>query len=171
MVLKKGGILFAPNDCLRGKNVVILNYLKDFLEVMNILRENRKYQIGDLSFNTSIKHRHPVETFGIIFNFNGKKISFLVDTNYFPELIESYKNSYILILNVVRYKPHKSSKVMHLSIHDAKEIISKIRPEKTILTHFGWSMIRAKPWEVAERLTSELGVEVIAASDGMSLEF
>ncbi|MBA7637448.1 Ribonuclease BN [subsurface metagenome] len=169
--LKKGGILFAPKDCLFGINAVILNYLRDFLEDIKILEENKKYQIGDLTFNTSIKHRHPVETFGIIFNFNGKKISFLVDTNYFPELIESYKNSYILILNVVRYKPHKSSKVMHLSIHDAKEIISKIRPEKTILTHFGWSMIRAKPWEVAERLTSELGVEVIAASDGMSLEF
>lgn len=169
--LKKGGTLFAPKDCLFGRNAVILNYLRDFLEDIKILEENKKYQIGDLTFNTSIKHRHPVETYGIIFDFNGKKISFLVDTNYFPELIESYKNSYILILNVVRYKPHKSSKVMHLSIRDAKEIISKIRPEKTILTHFGWSMIRAKPWEVAERLTSELGVEVIAASDGMSLEF
>lgn len=169
--LKKGGTLFAPKDCLFGRNAVILNYLRDFLEDIKILEENKKYQIGDLTFNTSIKHRHPVETYGIIFDFNGKKISFLVDTNYFPELIESYKNSYILVINVVRYKPHKSSKVMHLSIRDAKEIISKIRPEKTILTHFGWSMIRAKPWEVAERLTSELGVEVIAASDGMSLEF
>lgn len=168
--LKKRGILYAPKDCLRGKNAVILNYLKDFLEVINILRENKKYKIGDLTFNTSIKHRHPVETYGLIFDFDGKKISFLVDTEYFPELIESYKNSYILVINVVRYKPHKSSKVMHLSIRDAKEIISKIRPEKTILTHFGWSMIRAKPWEVALRLSSELKLDVRAASDGMSIE-
>jgi len=169
--LKKGGTLFAPNDCLFGRNAVILNYLRDFLEDIKILEENKKYQIGDLTFNTSIKHRHPVETYGIIFDFNGKKISFLVDTEYFPELIENYKDSYILVINLVRYQPHKSGKVMHLSIDNAKELIRRVKPEKTILTHFGWSMIRAKPWEVAERLTSELGVEVIAASDGMSLEF
>jgi len=31
-------------------------------------------------------------------------------------------------------------------------------------------MLRAKPWELAKDLTRELGVEVIAASDGMRLE-
>ncbi len=168
--IKKRGILFAPISCLEGENRVILNYLKDLLENIIILEENKKYNIGELSFNTSIKHKHPVETYGIIFNLNGKKISFMVDTEYFPELIKSYKDSYILVLNVVRYKPHKSGKVMHLSISDAKEIIRKIKPDRVILTHFGMSMLRAKPWEVAERLTSELGVEVRAASDGMKVE-
>lgn len=167
---KKRGILYSPKDCLFGRNAVILNYLRDFLEDIKILEENKKYQIGNFTFNTSIKHRHPVETYGVIFDFNGKKISFLVDTEYFPELIENYKDSYILVINLVRYQPHKSSKVMHLSIRDAKEIISKIRPEKTILTHFGWSMLRAKPWEVALRLSSELKLNVRAASDGMKIE-
>jgi phosphoribosyl 1,2-cyclic phosphodiesterase len=59
---------------------------------------------------------------------------------------------------------------MHLSIDNAKELIRKIQPEKTILTHFGMSMLRAKPWEVSERLTKELKMEVIAASDGMKIE-
>jgi len=31
-------------------------------------------------------------------------------------------------------------------------------------------MLQAKPWEVAERLSEETGVKVIAARDGMTLE-
>jgi hypothetical protein len=40
------------------------------------------------------------------------------------------------------------------------------RPRMAILTHFGISMLRAKPWEVARQLAEETGVEVHAASDG-----
>ncbi len=168
---KKRGILFTPRSCLEGDNRVILNYVRDFLEDIIILEENDKYKLGKLEFNTSIKHKHPVETYGIIFNCDGKKISFMVDSEYFPGLIESYMDSSILIINMVRYKPHKSGKVMHLSFDNVKEIILKTKPLKVILTHFGMSMLRARPWEVAERLTSELGVKVRAASDGMSFEF
>ncbi len=167
---KKRGILYAPRDCLNGQNAVVLKYLRDFLEDIKILEENKKYSIGELEFYSSVKHKHPVETYGIIFNYNGKKISFLVDTEYFPELIQSYKDSFILVINLLRYQPHKSGKVMHLSIDNAKELIRMIHPEKTILTHFGMSMLRAKPWEVANGLTEELKMEVIAASDGMKIE-
>jgi phosphoribosyl 1,2-cyclic phosphodiesterase len=73
-------------------------------------------------------------------------------------------------MNVVLFKPHESGKVMHLSIDDAKEILSRIRPETAILTHFGMTMLRAKPREVAIRLSDELQLEVIAASDGMTFE-
>jgi hypothetical protein len=31
-------------------------------------------------------------------------------------------------------------------------------------------MLQAKPWEVAERLSQETGLKVIAARDGMTLE-
>ena len=40
----------------------------------------------------------------------------------------------------------------------------------TILTHFGMTMIKAKPWEVASELEKELGLKVIAASDGMKID-
>jgi phosphoribosyl 1,2-cyclic phosphodiesterase len=59
---------------------------------------------------------------------------------------------------------------MHLSIDDVREILTRIRPRKAVLTHFGMTMLRAKPWVVAEELSRELGVDVIAASDGMTLE-
>ncbi|RKY01848.1 MAG: hypothetical protein DRP55_03705 [Spirochaetes bacterium] len=59
---------------------------------------------------------------------------------------------------------------MHLSIEDVKKILSKMKPNKVILTHFGMTMLKAKPWELAKKLSIELGINIIAASDGMTIE-
>jgi phosphoribosyl 1,2-cyclic phosphodiesterase len=71
-------------------------------------------------------------------------------------------------MNVVRYS--KKDDVPHLSIDDVKEILQKIRPKRAILTHFGMTMLKARPWEVAKRLSEELGMEILSASDGMRVE-
>lgn len=168
--LEKKGFLFAPRQCLEGENAVVLGYLRDFLEKIIILEARKHYRIGELRFSTSLKHQHSVETYGIKFDLDGRLVSFLVDTKYFPELQEDYRNSDILVINVVRNTPFEGNDILHLSLEDAKEIIAAIRPRKAILTHFGMTMLRAKPWELAKDLTRELGVEVIAASDGMRLE-
>jgi phosphoribosyl 1,2-cyclic phosphodiesterase len=94
----------------------------------------------------------------------------MVDTRFFPGLIQDYSDSDVLIMNVVRREPHESGEVLHLCVDDVRRILADVRPRKAVLTHFGMTMIRAKPWVVAERLSDELGSEVIAASDGMTLE-
>ena len=38
------------------------------------------------------------------------------------------------------------------------------------MTHFGTTMWRAKPWELAEKLTEKTGIKVIAARDGMKFD-
>jgi phosphoribosyl 1,2-cyclic phosphodiesterase len=55
----------------------------------------------------------------------------------------------------------------HLSLPEAKQVIARMKPKAAILTHFGMTMWRAKPWELAERLSEETGIKVIAARDGM----
>ena len=45
-----------------------------------------------------------------------------------------------------------------------------MKPSKAVITHFGMTMLKAKPWALAEQLSNELGIEVIAASDGMTIE-
>jgi len=134
------------------------------------LEPHQKYTIGTVSFSTSDRHHHPVETYGVIFDYYGRKISFMVDTQYFPELTEDYADSDILVMNVVRFTPHESGDVMHLSIDDVREILTRLHPKKAILTHFGMTMLKAKPWLVANELSDELGMDVIAASDGMTIE-
>jgi len=168
--LKRRGMLFAPIQCLEGENAVVLPYLRGFVEDIGILEPHHTYRIDDLTFATSSQHQHPVETYGVMFQHHGRNISFMVDTKYSPGLVKDYEGSHILIMNVVLFKPHESGAVMHLSIDDVKEILSQIRPETAILTHFGMTMLRAKPREVASRLSDELQLKVIAASDGMTVE-
>jgi phosphoribosyl 1,2-cyclic phosphodiesterase len=168
--LNRRGVLFAPDDCLNDENSVVLKYLRGFLEEIVVLKSQREYSFNGITFSTSRRHLHNVETYGIKFKMQGQVVSFMVDTRYFPELIESYKGSDVLIVNVVRSTPHKSDEIMHLCIDDVRRIISVIRPRRTIMTHFGRTMLRSKPWVLAEKLTEELNSEVIAAYDGMKIE-
>jgi phosphoribosyl 1,2-cyclic phosphodiesterase len=168
--LQRRGLLFAPRECIDGENAVVLPYLRGYVQEIITLAPHQTYSIDKVTFTTSSTHLHPVETLGVIFDYHGRKISFMVDTKYFPELLIDYKDSDIVVINVVRFKPHESGEVLHLCIDDVREMLPKIQPRKAILTHFGMTMLRAKPWEVANQLSHELGIEVIAASDGMTID-
>ncbi len=165
---KKRGILFAPRDALED-DPVVFKYVKEFLEKVIILEEDSEYQLGEIRFSTARRHQHRVETYGINFDTSPYSLSLITDTKFFPELTNIYKGD-ILILHVVRYKPINDEPIDHLSLDDAKTIIKKVKPKMAILTHFGMTMIMAKPWVLAEALEKELGCKVIAASDGMKLD-
>lgn len=168
--LKRRGVLFAPRECLEGESAVVLRYLRPYLKEIQLLRPRESYQVGNIRFETSSRHHHPTETYGLIFHLGKEKVGFVVDTLFFPGLIDCYRGCTYLILNVVRYKPHPSPNVQHLCVRDAEEIIRAVRPKKAILTHFGMTMIRARPHQVAQKLSRNLGLEVIAAYDGLTLE-
>ena len=164
---KKRGVLFAPEDALED-DPVVLRYLRDSLEKIEILKENTTYQVGDISFSTAEKHHHPGETYGFNFHLSPCTVSLITDTRFFAELPEVY-NGEVLVIHVVRLNPIGEDPIDHLSIEDVKTIIKKAKPRLAVLTHFGMTMIRAKPWKVAAELEKELGVRVIAASDGLKL--
>jgi phosphoribosyl 1,2-cyclic phosphodiesterase len=165
---KKRGILFAPEDALE-EDPVILKYVMGYVEKVEVLRENSEYRIGDIRFSTALKHQHRVETYGINFRISPHTISWVTDTRFFPELPKIYSGE-ILVIHVVRLKPIGDEPIDHLSIEDVKTILKKAKPKLTVLTHFGMTMIQAKPWVIANELEKELGLKVIAASDGMKLD-
>ncbi len=166
--LDKGGVLFTTNEALHGDNRVILPYLINFLDRVDTFSHNGEFVSDKLRFQTFL-HKHTAETYGIKFFAEGKTISFIVDTLYFDELLDYYKGSNIAVMNVVRFTPMKN--VMHLSLEDVEKVAKGIHPEKIIMTHFGMTMLRNKPFELAQKMSDKLGIEVIAASDGMSIEF
>jgi len=165
---KKRGVLFAPRDALEG-DPVVLKYVKGYVEKVEVLRENTEYQIGEIRFSTAKKHQHRVETYGINFKISPHTVSLITDTKFFPELPNLYRGE-VFVIHVVRLKPIGDELIDHLSIEDVKIILKKAKPKLTILTHFGMTMIKAKPWVVAEELQKELGLRVIAASDGLKLD-
>ena len=73
-----------------------------------------------------------------------------------------------MILNVVLCTSRDY--INHLSINDIEQIIQECRPKLCLLTHFGMTMIKAKPWVIAQQLSERTGIDTIAASDGMTLD-
>jgi phosphoribosyl 1,2-cyclic phosphodiesterase len=161
------GILFAPADALDGEPVVF-RYIRDYLDKVEVLKENTTYQVKDTTFSTVRRHRHPVETYGFKFLLPSLTISLITDTRLFPEIIEDYQSD-IVIINVVLLKSLPDFPIDHLSIDDAKELIKGIKPKLAVITHFGMNIVKAKPWKVAQLIQEETGVNVIAAHDGMML--
>jgi len=164
--LHKRGVISLPSDAL-DDDPVILRYLQGYPERIEILKEGGRYSVGDVSFATPLRHQHAVETYGVVFETHKHSISCIVDSRYFDGLCTAYKSD-LLIINVVRLEP--SGPYDHLSALDAGRIIREIRPKAAIITHFGMTMWRAKPWEVAKNLSQETGVNVVAARDGMRFD-
>ena len=163
---KPHGWLFAPSDAL-GNEPVIFSYLKSYLEGIEVLQEGKSYSVGDVSFSTPVRHIHPVETYGMLFKTAEHTLSYIADSRYFDGLCQSYGGQ-LLIINVVFLEAGRPFD--HLSVPEAKQIITELKPKAAILTHFGMSMWRARPWKVAERLSRETGVRVISARDGMKFD-
>lgn len=164
---KKRGVVFAPEDAL-GENYVIFKYVRDYAGKIETLKPQTTYTAGDFSFETSPLLRHPCQTYGLKFRMKDTRVSLLADTEYFDGLAEMFACD-ILIVNVVFFEPRPG--IQHLSFQDVKKLIARMEPKKTILTHFGMTMLKAHPHEVARQLSWETGLDVEAARDGMKVEF
>jgi len=162
---KKRGVLFCPEDAI-NEDPVVLRHTRSLVGKIEVLEDNKSYSVENFEFQTSMKHLHPVLTFGLKFNIKNISVSLLTDTRYFKELVDFYKTD-ILIICVVFFEPRPG--VDHLCLSDAESLISGIRPKKAVLTHFGMTMLKAKPQIQALDLSDKLGIEVVAAYDGMTL--
>jgi len=164
---KKRGSLFITEEAIN--ECIPLPYLRDFLKNIDFLKPRTEYTLEKgISFKTTRLLNHGAENYGLLFNMpSGKILGFITDTAYFEGIEEEFKTANILVINVVRYTRLKG--VLHLCIEDVKKILSKLRPELVILTHFGMSMLRANPFKLAKELSKEFGLEIKACYDGMTI--
>jgi len=170
---RRHGRLFAPADALETEPV-IFSYVRELVDGVEVLEEGKSYSIDDISFSTPVRHIHPVETYGLVFRTAEHTFSHITDTRYFEGLSQHYSGE-LLIINVVFLEPrspsdHPGMPVDHLSVPDVERLINELKPKVAILTHFGMSVWRAKPWQIAQRLSAKTGVRVIASRDGMKFD-
>lgn len=165
---KRHGVLLCPEDVISVDPVVLKFVRKNIKETVTI-KEGMSFPISDsLNVVFPVRNVHGVETYGMIFNWK-RKIGYTSDTAYFKGLEEKYRDAEdLLILNVTTKNPNP--RIEHLSAVDAERLIGDIKPKVAILTHFGETMLRAKPWEVASDIGKRTGVEVIAAYDNMIVD-
>jgi ribonuclease BN (tRNA processing enzyme) len=103
----------------------------------------------------------------MLFKIGRHTFSYIADTRYFDSLPRIYASE-LLIMNVVFLQDNPPAD--HLTVSDVSRIVTEAKPKVAILTHFGMSMWRARPWEIAQKLSQETGVRVIAARDGMKFD-
>ncbi|MFH1386469.1 MAG: MBL fold metallo-hydrolase [bacterium] len=162
----KKGIVLVPADALSGNDPVIYKYVRSYVDEIKTLKIGKTNSVGDLKIKAAAKHLHGGETYGLIIKGKERTISYITDTKYFSGIINKYGND-IVIISVLS---QECLPFDHLNMEDVRRIIKKLKPKTTILTHFGMSMIKAKPWLVAEALGKELKLKVIAATDGLRIE-
>lgn len=164
---KKRGTVLIPADSLIPGESIILPYLREAVAGLSELKKGR-YKIGKVEIEVPVKNIHPVETYGIKFLLDKQTVSLMSDTRFFPELIEAYKGSTVLILNVVFYRRRPGYD--HLCLEEALDLVRAVKPEKAVFTHFGMSMLRQGLSGIEEEVRGTLDCEVRFAYDGFSLE-
>ena len=163
---EKRGSVVVPKQAIDNK--ILQPYLENFPEKIETIEANRTYKIKNLEITASIPHDHGVECYGFTIKTSKNKIGIVTDTKYFPELLKSYENCDIFIMNVAYYINNKE-KAKHLDIPAVEEFIKTIQPTKVIITHFNRHILSENPTEIAKSLTKKYRTEVIAAEDDMDL--
>lgn len=157
------GRLFCPSDAL-DEDPVVLNYLRRFPQEVVRLEPETSYSVNGLTFTTSPRHVHQVETYGFRF---GDKLGWVTDSKYYEGIAEQHKAE-VMVIHVVLMQCR--AELPHLCLDDAERIIRDAKPRLAILTHYGMTVWRAHPWELAAGLTQKLGIDVKAARDGMAVD-
>lgn len=161
----KRGTVIAPENAYKGKSKIIHHYLKDYPQQLLTSAAKKEFRIGNLSIETSVKHKHGIENYGFVFKGNNVKFSYITDTAYFDKLTTSYLNSDVLIINSPVYKMVNKDNPVHLDSEDIIKIINKINPGKVLLTHFGACYLKIDPETVADEITEMTGVKTEAVKD------
>src|SRR5216683_210706 len=136
------GRLFCPSDAL-DDDPVVLKYLRKFPEeVVRLQPETTGFRFGD-------------------------RLGWVTDSEFYDGIAEQHKAE-VMIIHLVLMQCREG--LPHLCLADAEQIIRDAKPRLAVLTHFGMTVWRAHPWELAAAMTQRLGTEVKAARDGMVLE-
>jgi phosphoribosyl 1,2-cyclic phosphodiesterase len=158
---QKNGMLIAPNDAF-GEGGVVYAYLLEHLRRVVKIEPGMEIQIGSCTVHFPLRHDHRVETYGLTLSCGTYSVGYIADTKYFPGIEGSYMTD-IVILNLLRLEP---SDIDHLSIPDCERIIASVKPAVAIITHFGMTVLKSGPWNIARQLQKRTGITVLAAEDG-----
>jgi phosphoribosyl 1,2-cyclic phosphodiesterase len=169
--LKKRGTLLASRSVLDGIDLhgpAISKYHRSLLEHIEMAEVGGRTKVGDMNIEfIPTKHSDPT---GVGFNMETTDglISYVSDTEVFEEVQRRTMGSRVLVLPLTR--PWGARIPNHLCTEDALEFVKNVRPEMTILTHFGARIIHAGADKQAAIIEKETGVRTVAADDLMTVQ-
>ncbi len=162
------GLLLAPAEAYEA-GCPLCPYAQDLPERRETLAEGSEHRVGELTIRAVARLEHSVETYALVFSDPARTVGLVADTRYFDGLAAAVAGCDLLVVNVVLYDDAGRG-ILHLDVPTAQRLIAEARPGRAIITHFGMTMLRNKPWEIAEAMSQATGVDVSAASDGMLVD-
>ncbi|MCD4666550.1 MBL fold metallo-hydrolase [archaeon] len=169
--LDKRGILIGDEATIYGSNFdkpILTRKHTTYLEKINSLKVGERINLGTIKIQ-GLKTKHSAE-YGIGFKIFTDKfiLTYTGDTSYFSGLKEEYLDSNILIANTV--KPFNSKDEHNLNSEDVVKIVNDVKPQLTIITHFGKQMLSAQPTYEAREIQRLTKIQTIAAKDGFAID-
>jgi phosphoribosyl 1,2-cyclic phosphodiesterase len=164
--LDKKGVLIANKTSVSGTDEVspiITKEYRDMLERFIVVDRGQRIGINDVEIKALTARFSEPNSLGFKFYTSDFTLTYTGDTVYAADIVEQYKDSHILILNI----PTKKKDGQGLSIEDAITIIQKVKPGIAILTNFGSEIIKSDPLYEVREVQKQTGVQTIAAKDGM----
>jgi phosphoribosyl 1,2-cyclic phosphate phosphodiesterase len=126
------------------------------LEVRQFDAQSQSIDVEGISVVPISLEHGKKETVGFRFD----SVAYVTDTSYIqPASLERLKGLSVLVLDCVRIEPHRT----HLNLEAALEVVEKVRPQKTYLTHLGHEFDSSKE----SRLKLPRGVSL--AYDGLKI--
>jgi len=165
---ERRGTLFAPREALEG-DPVVMRYVRRYLDRVEVIEAGAAWDLAPgVTLTASAQHSHGIEAYGFRIETPTARVSHMTDTEYLPELAQDYAPCDVLVVHMVLLEP-TPRRILHLDVADATRLIREVAPRVAVITHFGSHVLAAGPESIAERITQETGVRVLAATDGMRL--
>jgi len=170
--IQKKGILISTPTTIDGTGddgPILLKSHRKFLSELYILKTGESIQIKNFRFVATYTDHDVEYANGLKLETPKFTLSYVGNTApLIDKLAEEHHGADILIMDVL--KPGKQAWKTHFCTQDAINLANKVKPQLSILTHFGAKMISEKPIFEARNVQNETGIRTIAAQDGMQID-
>lgn len=168
---KKKGVVAAARSVLEGNSDAdrsVSRYHQKLVSKIITLQPETNFKIGHLVFEAVEALHGDPDSIGLTIDAGELgKIGYTSDTELIPSLYKSYKGLRLLIICTMWPKGQKLKG--HLNTDDALNLIKETKPKFVVTTHYGFRMLNADPNKEATWLSTEAGIPVVAATDGMKV--
>lgn len=163
---KKHGMIIIPRDAIDSSDPVVLNYSAQKIKSVQIAEDKLITELSDGVTVEAVTHVHnKVDCCGYIFRKEGLRTwGIISDTKPLPIFKDRYKECDFISINATFLE--KSSHSDHMSIDDVVELLKKVSPKLTAISHMGIRILKRGPKKLAKKLSTK-NTKVVAGEDGM----
>jgi len=169
--LEQRGVVLGSKSLFLGSEScppIVTSHHQGLVEKVIPLEKNHKVAVELIEVDSFPAEHQDSSAVGFKFFCPRFTLAYSGDTKWYPGLAQEMKGADILILNVPY--PGKKGAGLNLDTDSALKIVTEVRPQFVILTHFGLEMLKADPINEAREIQRATGIPTIAAKDGLVVD-